>query len=115
MNETRIHDYQEKKDYLAIVTSDLKECLISAGLYDTLALALLGTMAEEMHSWPDVITALMALGSGLYGFSAGMMAVFLIDEINNIQNNYTTLYDYSDLIDYRKEKTLQLKKLRLYK
>ena len=114
MNITRINSH-DKEDYLAIVKEEIREYLTKAGISDALAFALLGTISENIDSWPDIITALTALGAGFYGAGCGLVVCMLLSEKGRIEDNYTVLYDRSDLIDYLEQKTLKLKKLNKYK
>lgn len=108
MSTTRVYEH-EKEDFKKMVKEDIIDCLIKAGISDTLAFALLRTLSEKIDNIPDLITALTALASGFYGFGAALAACMLLGELMRIDNNYSYLYDYNDLKEYREEKKLLLK------
>ena len=102
---TSIFD-SEKEDYIKIVKADIAEYLIKAGISDALAMALLGTISEDINTLPDLITTIIAMASAFYGFGTGLVVCILLGELMRIRNNYTYLYDKQDLEDYREQKKL---------
>ena len=102
---TSIFD-SEKEDYIKIVKADIAEYLIKAGISDALAMALLGTISEDINTLPDLITTIIAMASAFYGSGTGLAVCMLLGELMRIRNNYTYLYDKQDLEDYREQKKL---------